>query len=92
VTTYARLLRLRHLALSGGQGEVLSWGVGVAAVLLALTGLVSPWGILLLPLAVAAVVKSHDSLTEWLPGAATVLAPNSSEPPVTGTGGSAGSA
>lgn len=59
---YDRALRLKHLRLRGWQRETFSWGAFVLAVLLSLTGRVSPWGILLIPLAVAGLVKLHDLL------------------------------
>ncbi len=72
---YDRVLRLRHVHLSGWQREVLTWGSLVLSVLLALTGLVSPWGILLLPAALAVVVKGHDLLLGRLPMAAQRFVP-----------------
>ena len=50
---YDRVLRLRNVQLSGWQRECLTWGSFLLAVLLALTGLVSPWGIVVLPAALA---------------------------------------
>ncbi|HSP37822.1 MAG TPA: hypothetical protein VLR26_08715 [Frankiaceae bacterium] len=88
MSAYSRALRLQHVRLAGWQRELLSWGMVALAVLLALTGLLSPWGILVLPLLAAAVVKAHDSLTGRLASAAAAFRPDSSEPPIQRTGGS----
>jgi hypothetical protein len=92
VSRYERVLRLRHLCLSGWQREGLTWGLGVLAVLLALAGLVSPWGIVVLPVTAAAVLKGHDLLAGRLADGsllpASAAAPNSNEPPVRRTEGS----
>lgn len=63
MSTYERVLRLKHMRLRGWQREALTWGLAVLSVLLTLTGLVSPWAILVLPLVMAAVLKAHDLLT-----------------------------
>ncbi|MDQ1636543.1 MAG: hypothetical protein QOJ32_3352 [Frankiaceae bacterium] len=85
-SVYERLLRLRHLRLRPWQREALTWGVLVLATLLAMTGLVSPWVILLLPLLVSAAVKLHDLATPRLEAAAHALTPlelpGTTEPPV----------
>ena len=61
----------------------------IIAALLAMTGLVSPWGILVLPLVVAGVVKAHDLLAGRLAADPDrERAPDSSEPPVGETRGS----
>jgi hypothetical protein len=70
VNGYSRALRLRHLRLAGWHRELLGWGMVVLGALLALTGLLSPWGILVLPLLMAAVIKVHDALTGRLASAA----------------------
>lgn len=59
---YVRVLRLHHLDLRGWQRGLLSEGVLVASVLLVLADLVSAWGLVVLPLAVAAVVKANDAV------------------------------
>ena len=59
---YARLLRLRHLSLGTWQRAVLAEGTLAVGVLLALADLASAWTIVVLPVAVAAVVKAHDVL------------------------------
>ncbi|BFU46406.1 hypothetical protein KRMM14A1004_46430 [Krasilnikovia sp. MM14-A1004] len=70
---YARLLRLRHLAPSGFLCFVFLEGSAALAILLALAELVSWWGVVVLPLTVAAMVKLNDLIA----GAAsrTVIAP-----------------
>ena len=57
---YARALRLRHVRLRTWQRVLLGDGSLLLAVLLVLADLVSAWALLVLPLAVAAVVKAHD--------------------------------
>ncbi|MCA2217869.1 hypothetical protein [Jidongwangia harbinensis] len=57
---YARLLRLRHLAPSGFLCFVFLEGAVVLGILLALAELVSWWGVLVLPLTVALMVKLND--------------------------------
>jgi hypothetical protein len=63
---YARLLRVRHLRLSGLTSFLLFEGAMALAVLLALAELVSWWGVLALPLAVAVMVKFNDVVAEAL--------------------------
>jgi hypothetical protein len=94
VSRYERLLRLHHLRLNGWHREGLTWGLGVLAVLLTAADLVSPWGIVVIPVLAALVLKGHDLLagrlaagTPLVPGAARA-APDSNEPPVEATGGS----
>ena len=57
---YSRLLRLRRLHLTGWQRALLGEGALAVAVLLVLADLATAWTLLVLPLAVAAVVKLHD--------------------------------
>jgi hypothetical protein len=59
---YARLLGLRHLTPSGFLCFVFLEGSVALGVLLALAELVSWWGVLVLPLTVAAMVKLNDVL------------------------------
>jgi hypothetical protein len=59
---YPRLLRLRHVHPNAWQRALLGEGALALAVLLALADLATSWLILILPLAVAAVVKAHDLL------------------------------
>jgi len=57
---YARVLGLKHLAPSGFLCFAFLEGAIVLGVLLALAELVSWWGVLVLPLTVAAMVKLND--------------------------------
>jgi hypothetical protein len=59
---YPRLLRLRHIQPNAWQRAALGEGAIGAGVLLAMADLASAWTIVVLPLAVAAVVKGHDLL------------------------------
>jgi hypothetical protein len=57
---YARMLRLRHLAPSGLLCFVFLEGAVVLGILLALAELVSWWGVVVLPITVALMVKFND--------------------------------
>ena len=57
---YPRVLRLRHLHLSAWQRAVLGEGAIAAALLLVAADVATAWTLLVLPLAVAAVVKVND--------------------------------
>ena len=57
---YARMLGLQHLAPSGFLCFVFLEGAVVLGILLALAELVSWWGVLVLPLTVALMVKLND--------------------------------
>ena len=57
---YSRLLGLRRLRLRPWQRAVLGEGSLAAAALLVLADLATAWALLVLPLAVAALVKLHD--------------------------------
>ncbi len=59
---YPRLLRLRHVHPNAWQRAVLGEGALAAAGLLVLADVASAWTLLVLPVAVAAVVKAHDVL------------------------------
>ena len=63
---YVRLLHLRHVHPNGWQRGLLSDGAVVLSVLLVLAELASPWLLIALPVAVAAVVKAHDLLAGLL--------------------------
>ena len=86
---YARMLRLRHLAPSGLLCFVFLEGAIALGVLLALAELVSWWGVIVLPVTVALMVKLNDAIAGSLthppapaaPWSATVLAPPSQPPP-----------
>jgi hypothetical protein len=75
---YARMLRLRHLAPSGLLCFVFLEGAVVLGILLALAELVSWWGVVVLPITVALMVKFNDLV-------AGALSPR----PATGTAASA---
>jgi hypothetical protein len=59
---YPRLLRLRNVHPNAWQRALLGEGALAVAVLLVLADLATAWTLLVLPLAVAAVVKAHDLL------------------------------
>jgi hypothetical protein len=80
---YPRLLQLRNIHPNAWQRALLGEGaIGVAA-LLVLADLATAWTLLVLPIAVAAVVKAHDLLAGLL-GAAeedkTAPAPEEAAP------------
>lgn len=60
---YARMLRLRYLSPSGFLCFVFLEGAVALGILLALAELVSWWGVLVLPVAVATMVKLNDAVT-----------------------------
>jgi hypothetical protein len=57
---YARMLRLRHVAPSGVLCFVFLEGAIALGILLALAELVSWWGVIVLPVTVAVMVKLND--------------------------------
>lgn len=59
---YPRLLRLRHIHPNAWQRALLGEGAIGVATLLVLADLATAWTLLVLPLAVALVVKAHDLL------------------------------
>jgi hypothetical protein len=59
---YFRLLRVRHLRPRSWTAFVLFEGSIVLGLLLALADIVNGWGVLAVPLAVAVMVKIHDSV------------------------------
>ncbi|MDX6199066.1 MAG: hypothetical protein QOJ79_2217 [Actinomycetota bacterium] len=59
---YPRLLRLRHVHPNAWQRALLGEGALAVAVLLVLADLATAWTLLVLPVAVALVVKAHDLL------------------------------
>ena len=59
---YPRLLRLRHVHPRAWQRAVLGEGMAGVGALLAMADLASAWSILVLPVAVAGIVKAHDLL------------------------------
>ena len=60
LSLYPRLLGLRHVRLRPWHRGVLAEGSLAVAVLLTLADLATAWTLLVLPLAVAALVKLHD--------------------------------
>lgn len=66
---YPRLLRLRHVHPNAWQRAVLGEGAIALAVLLVLADVASAWTLLVLPVAVAVVVKAHDLLAGLLTSA-----------------------
>lgn len=72
---YARLLRLRHTNLDGYLSLVLFEGSVAVALFLAYAELMSFWGAVAVPIAVAVMVKYHDVITGVLarPAAAAQL-------------------
>jgi hypothetical protein len=82
---YARVLRLRHIHPSSVWCFVFFEGMIALGVLLALAELVSWWGVLVLPVVVAAMVKINDLLAGALAtGRARPVPPVPPEPPPAG--------
>jgi len=79
---YPRLLRLRHIRPNVWQRALLGEGALGLAILLVLADLATAWTLLVLPLAVAVVVKAHDRLAGFLQQAGTgpPAAPASGKP------------
>jgi hypothetical protein len=65
---YPRLLRLRNVRPNAWQRALFGEGALAVAVVLVLADIASAWTLLVLPFAVAAVVKAHDVLAGVLPG------------------------
>ena len=63
---YPKLLRLQHIHPNAWQRALLGEGMALLGVLLAMADLASAWSIVVLPLAVAVVVKAHDLLAGYL--------------------------
>jgi hypothetical protein len=59
---YPRLLQLKHVHPNAWQRALLGEGMAVIGGLFALADVASAWSVLVLPVAVAAVVKAHDVL------------------------------
>jgi hypothetical protein len=78
---YARVLRLRHIHPSSVWCFVFFEGMIALGVLLALAELVNWWGVLVLPVAVAAMVKINDLLAGALARGGTRPAPPVSPAP-----------
>jgi hypothetical protein len=67
---YARALRLKHITPGGLLCFVFLEGAVALGVLLALAELVSWWGVIVLPLTVALMVKLNDVIAGMLPRSA----------------------
>ena len=65
---YPRLLRLRHVHPNGWQRALLGEGALAVAAVLVLADLATAWTLLVLPVAVAVVVKCHDLVAGALSG------------------------
>ena len=63
---YPRLLQLKNIHPNSWQRAALGEGMAVVGVLLALADLASAWSIVVLPVAVAVVVKAHDVVSGLL--------------------------
>jgi hypothetical protein len=63
---YPQLLQLKHVHPNGWQRAVLGEGMALLGGLLALADVASAWSVVVLPVAVAAVVKAHDVLAGHL--------------------------
>ena len=63
---YPQLLRLQHVHPNAWQRAVLGEGMVAAGALLAMADLASAWSLVVLPVAVAGVVKGHDLLAGLL--------------------------
>ena len=63
---YIRLLHLRHIAPNAWQRAVLGEGSLALAVVLVLADLATAWTLVVLPVAVAVLVKAHDLLARLL--------------------------
>ena len=82
---YARMLGLQHLAPSGFLCFVFLEGAVVLGILLALAELVSWWGVLVLPLTVAPMVKLNDVVAGALTRPAPVAAASAPVAPPSGS-------
>lgn len=63
---YPRLLHLQHIHPNAWQRAALGEGMAGVGALLAMADLASAWSVVVLPVAVAAVVKAHDLLAGYL--------------------------
>lgn len=68
---YARMLRLKHITPGGLLCFVFLEGAAALGILLALAELVSWWGVIVLPLTVALMVKLNDVIAGMLPRSAS---------------------
>lgn len=63
---YPRLLHLRNVHPNAWQRAALGEGMAAVGALLAMADLASAWSVVVLPVAVAGVVKAHDLLAGYL--------------------------
>jgi hypothetical protein len=84
---YPRLLDLRHIHPNAWQRALLGEGALALAVVLVLADVASAWTLLVLPLAVAVVVKAHDLLAGLLSRPVADAAPDA-DPDAVGRRGS----
>ena len=63
---YPALLRLEHVHPNAWQRAFLGEGMALVGALLAMADLASAWSIVVLPVAVAGIVKAHDLLAGYL--------------------------
>ena len=79
---YPQLLHLQNVHPNGWQRAILGEGMALLGGLLAMADLASAWSIVVLPVAVALVVKAHDVLAGRLrgPGNDESAAPRGSAP------------
>lgn len=59
---YPKLLGLKHVHPNAWQRAMLGEGMAILGALLVMADLATAWAIVVLPLAMAVVVKSHDLL------------------------------
>ena len=81
---YPSLLRLKHVHPNAWQRALLGEGMALLGALLVMADLASGWAIVVLPLAMAAVVKCHDLLAGVLAGRGNEPPEASDEPPRAG--------
>jgi hypothetical protein len=81
---YARALRLQHLTPSGLLCFVFLEGAIALGILLALAELVSWWGVIVLPLMVAVMVKLNDVIAGFLSRPPAPAHPVAARAPVAG--------
>ena len=63
---YPQLLRLHHVHPNAWQRALLGEGMALLGGLFALADVASAWSVVVLPVAVAGVVKAHDVLAGFL--------------------------
>lgn len=78
---YPRLLRLRHIEPNAWQRALLGEGALAVAALLVLADLATAWTLLVLPVAVAVIVKAHDLLAGAIEAGRAAPPEDRSDPP-----------